>query len=92
MARQRLLSCTSTISASQAGWSACYNLRRRSDHVNVIEHLGGEEQQQVSVWQKNILMGGKCQVPDFSGLIIYDSAGNIVSSSKPPSCPRPALP
>ncbi|XP_043719618.1 uncharacterized protein LOC122667417 [Telopea speciosissima] len=42
----------------------------------------GEEsmagQQDVCVWQKNILMGEKCQVPDFSGIIVYDSAGNIV--------------
>ncbi|CAL1362717.1 unnamed protein product [Linum trigynum] len=30
------------------------------------------------VWKKNILMGGKCQLPDFSGVIIYDSDGNHV--------------
>ncbi|KAK8349239.1 hypothetical protein V6Z11_A06G131000 [Gossypium hirsutum] len=34
------------------------------------------------VWQKNILMGEKCQLPDFSGVIIYDSEGNVVTSSK----------
>ncbi|RVW37395.1 hypothetical protein CK203_081641 [Vitis vinifera] len=28
---------------------------------------------EASVWQRNILMGGKCQLPDFSGVIIYDS-------------------
>ncbi|KAK1406798.1 hypothetical protein QVD17_38406 [Tagetes erecta] len=37
-----------------------------------------EEDEEESVWQKNILMGGKCQLPDFSGVIIYDSEGNIV--------------
>ncbi|MBA0869492.1 hypothetical protein Goshw_028811 [Gossypium schwendimanii] len=36
------------------------------------------------VWQKNILMGEKCQLPDFSGVIIYDSEGNVVTSSKTP--------
>ncbi|KAM7507949.1 hypothetical protein LguiA_018402 [Lonicera macranthoides] len=43
-------------------------------------YSGGE----VSVWQKNIIMGGKCQLPDFSGVIIYDSAGNIVQPAKGP--------
>ncbi|KAD4386222.1 hypothetical protein R6Q59_009472 [Mikania micrantha] len=37
-----------------------------------------EKEEEESVWQKNILMGGKCQLPDFSGVIIYDSEGNIV--------------
>ncbi|KAL7595572.1 hypothetical protein Lser_V15G30886 [Lactuca serriola] len=37
-----------------------------------------EEEEEESVWQKNILMGGKCQLPDFSGVIIYDSEGNVV--------------
>ncbi|KAJ0751520.1 hypothetical protein Hdeb2414_s0026g00674311 [Helianthus debilis subsp. tardiflorus] len=37
-----------------------------------------EEEEEESVWQKNILMGGKCQLPDFSGVIIYDAEGNIV--------------
>ncbi|TYI77341.1 hypothetical protein E1A91_D06G136100v1 [Gossypium mustelinum] len=36
------------------------------------------------VWQKNILMGEKCQLPNFSGVIIYDSEGNVVTSSKTP--------
>ncbi|XVF29879.1 hypothetical protein REPUB_Repub16aG0008500 [Reevesia pubescens] len=36
------------------------------------------------VWQKNILMGEKCQLPDFSGVIIYDSEGNVVTPSKTP--------
>lgn len=40
------------------------------------------------VWKKNILMGGKCQLPDFSGVIMYDSTGNVV----PPAKTRPALP
>ncbi|EEF35252.1 uncharacterized protein LOC8281390 [Ricinus communis] len=47
--------------------------------------VSGEQQQQgVPVWQKNILMGGKCQLPDFSGVIIYDSDGNIVNPARNP--------
>ena len=45
-------------------------------------------EQVVSVWKKNILMGGKCQLPDFSGVIIYDSDGNVVTPAKNP---RPLL-
>lgn len=36
------------------------------------------------VWKKNILMGEKCQLPDFSGVILYDSEGNVVAPSKTP--------
>ncbi|KAK9270341.1 hypothetical protein L1049_025920 [Liquidambar formosana] len=49
---------------------------------NGEESAFGGEDQDASVWQKNILMGGKCQLPDFSGVIIYDSAGNIISPAK----------
>lgn len=35
------------------------------------------------VWQKGILMGGKCQLPDFSGAINYDPAGNLVAPARP---------
>ncbi|GLU06931.1 hypothetical protein SLE2022_239150 [Rubroshorea leprosula] len=36
------------------------------------------------VWKKNILMGGKCQLPDYSGVIIYDAEGNRVTPAKAP--------
>ncbi|KAF7820335.1 putative transmembrane protein [Senna tora] len=42
-----------------------------------------------SIWKKNILMGGKCELPDFSGVIIYDSNGNIIVT--PPKNSRPLL-
>lgn len=51
----------------------------RNDDLSVFSG----EQQGVSIWQKNILMGGKCQLPDFSGVIIYDSEGNVVTPAKP---------
>ncbi|CAI9116457.1 OLC1v1017599C1 [Oldenlandia corymbosa var. corymbosa] len=40
-----------------------------------------------TLWKKNIIMGGKCQLPDFSGVIIYDTQGNVV----PPAKTLPAL-
>ncbi|XP_031251787.1 uncharacterized protein LOC116109700 [Pistacia vera] len=59
-----------------------YQLRNRDESIYSCE------QQAAPVWQKNILMGGKCQLPDFSGVIIYDSEGNVVTPQK---TPRPLL-
>ncbi|KAJ9675376.1 hypothetical protein PVL29_024352 [Vitis rotundifolia] len=63
--------------------SGCYSfhdadpvIQVDSDAVFIARH-GAQP-----VWQRNILMGGKCQLPDFSGVIIYDSAGNVVSNAK----------
>ncbi|GAV58224.1 hypothetical protein CFOL_v3_01758 [Cephalotus follicularis] len=52
---------------------------------NGDENMASGEQQGVSIWQKNVLMGGKCQLPDFSGIIIYDTEGNVVTPAKTPS-------
>ena len=38
------------------------------------------------LWQKSILMGERCQHPEFSGVIFYDCDGNQVS--EPPRTPR----
>ncbi|KAK6938242.1 hypothetical protein RJ641_031750 [Dillenia turbinata] len=70
-------------------WVACYT-PDHDDHDPVIQlNINNQKQvnvnnqeQEVSIWQKNILMGGKCQIPDFSGVIVYDSAGNIVTPAK----------
>ncbi|ESQ28034.1 hypothetical protein EUTSA_v10019796mg [Eutrema salsugineum] len=40
------------------------------------------DQRRGPLWQKNILMGGKCQLPDFSGVILYDSEGLVVPPAK----------
>ncbi|KAJ0241101.1 hypothetical protein HA466_0215610 [Hirschfeldia incana] len=40
------------------------------------------DQRRGPLWQKNILMGGKCQLPDFSGVILYDSDGLVVPPAK----------
>ncbi|KAI3939721.1 hypothetical protein MKW92_013584 [Papaver armeniacum] len=37
---------------------------------------------EVSLWQRNILMGGKCRLPAFSGVIVYDSEGNLVAPKR----------
>ncbi|KAI3894919.1 hypothetical protein MKX03_022857 [Papaver bracteatum] len=42
------------------------------------EQASGE----VSLWQRNILMGGKCRLPVFSGVIVYDSEGNLVTPKR----------
>lgn len=39
------------------------------------------------LWQKEILMGEKCQPPEFPGVIYYDSCGNQISEL-PPKSPR----
>ncbi|XAR65380.1 hypothetical protein NMG60_11009490 [Bertholletia excelsa] len=39
------------------------------------------------LWQKAILMGEKCQPPEFSGVIYYDYCGNQISEL-PPRSPR----
>ncbi|KAK9118436.1 hypothetical protein Scep_016529 [Stephania cephalantha] len=39
------------------------------------------------LWQRSILMGEKCQPPDFSGVIYYDSYGKQLSEM-PPRSPR----
>jgi len=40
---------------------------------------GGAE----SVWQRRILMGERCQPPNFSGQIVYDHKGNRLSQFPP---------
>ncbi|PIA47865.1 hypothetical protein AQUCO_01400452v1 [Aquilegia coerulea] len=32
-----------------------------------------------SIWQKGIIMGKKCQLPDYSGIITYDSNGKLTT-------------
>ncbi|KAL9236893.1 hypothetical protein vseg_011507 [Gypsophila vaccaria] len=84
-------------------WAACYIGGENEPVIHLQQEemmfnpqgtgggTGGGQSQQFSgpVWQKHILMGGKCELPDFSGVIIYDPAGNVVTPAKPP---RLALP
>jgi len=44
---------------------------------------GWESHNSVSpVWQRPILMGDKCELPRFSGLILYDERGQLLSESQ----------
>ncbi|KAL8533432.1 hypothetical protein ACS0TY_009715 [Phlomoides rotata] len=45
-----------------------------------------KEDEDSGVWQKAILMGEKCQPPEFSGVIYYDYSGNRVPEM--PKSPR----
>jgi len=44
-----------------------------------MEEVGGGD----SLWQKSILMGERCQQPDFSGIILYDVKGNRLPPCSP---------
>ncbi|KAJ6891227.1 hypothetical protein NC651_024663 [Populus alba x Populus x berolinensis] len=52
--------------------------------VGIKEEAGGLEEG--GLWQKSILMGEKCQPPEFSGVIFYDGHGN--QQSQMPRSPR----
>ncbi|XP_050365436.1 uncharacterized protein LOC126783956 [Argentina anserina] len=86
-----LFMCASHTRKWRRRWNSCTNFL--VDDGPVIQHMqpGGNDEsmddsgdQEDPVWQKNILMGGKCQLPDFSGVIIYDAEGNIVKPDKTP--------
>lgn len=59
-----------------------------NENAVTMDQVAYEEEETVfhgeEVWKKNILMGGKCQLPDFSGVIIYDAEGNVVTPAKTP--------
>ncbi|KAE9592506.1 hypothetical protein Lal_00028572 [Lupinus albus] len=81
-----LLMCTSH-SRRRRQLSSCYGVFEEEPVIelnNEVVMSGYVQQEEGSLWQKNILMGGKCQLPDFSGVIIYDSNGNVVPSKTPP--------
>ncbi|KAI3459969.1 hypothetical protein Pfo_016632 [Paulownia fortunei] len=82
-------------------WKACYGYGNQDPVIqlnqeDIIGYQFGDVDPSTysgegSVWKKNILMGGKCQLPDFSGVIIYDSTGNVVTPAKSQRA-LPALP
>lgn len=82
-------------------WRTCYGHGYQEPVIqlnpgDIQSHFGESDPsacggEYVSVWKKNILMGGKCQLPEFSGVIIYDSAGNVVTPAKTNKA-RPPLP
>ncbi|CAI8593810.1 unnamed protein product [Vicia faba] len=81
-----LLMCASH-SRKWRHWLACNAFAEEpviglNNEVVIMSGCEQEDQEDASIWQKNILMGGKCQLPDFSGVIIYDSNGNVVTPAK----------
>ncbi|XXG65602.1 hypothetical protein AAC387_Pa05g3261 [Persea americana] len=55
--------------------------------VPLLQRRKAEEEEKGGLWQKEILMGEKCQPLDFSGVIYYDKHGKPVSGI-PPRSPR----
>ncbi|GLT73104.1 hypothetical protein SLA2020_449850 [Shorea laevis] len=62
--------------------------KKRADTVDE-SHEGGmaDKEEGEGVWRKGILMGERCQPPEFSGAIFYDNYGNLLSEP-PPRSPR----
>ncbi|CAH8391878.1 unnamed protein product [Eruca vesicaria subsp. sativa] len=49
-----------------------------------------EEEEEYGIWQREILMGGKCEPLDYSGVIYYDCSGQQLKEL-PPRSPRASL-
>jgi hypothetical protein len=62
------------------------SFRRSEPAVSVYQVQPGIESEPC-IWQKGILMGEKCQLPDFSGVITYDTAGNLIAPGRPRAVP-----
>lgn len=41
----------------------------------VVEMVLEEEEEEFGIWQREILMGGKCELLDYFGVIYYDCSG-----------------
>ncbi|KAJ4808681.1 hypothetical protein LUZ62_021247 [Rhynchospora pubera] len=61
---------------------------RRSEPVMSIYQVQPGVGEEPCIWQKGILMGEKCQMPDYSGVITYDTAGNLVAPGRPRAVPN----
>uniref|UniRef100_A0A1J3JN80 Uncharacterized protein n=1 Tax=Noccaea caerulescens TaxID=107243 RepID=A0A1J3JN80_NOCCA len=55
-----------------------------------VEMVVEEEEEEYGVWQREILMGGKCEPLDYSGVIYYDCSGHQLKEV-PPRSPRASL-
>ncbi|PIA63500.1 hypothetical protein AQUCO_00201088v1 [Aquilegia coerulea] len=58
-----------------------------NDHHHEEKFLDDEGFGDGGLWQRSILMGEKCQPPEFSGVIYYDHNGNQLPEL-PPRSPR----
>ncbi|ERN04362.1 hypothetical protein AMTR_s00147p00067470 [Amborella trichopoda] len=57
------------------------------DQIHHETETETETETEEGLWQRKILMGEKCEPPDFSGVIYYDHMGNQLSQF-PPKSPR----
>ncbi|KAL5564988.1 hypothetical protein UlMin_028152 [Ulmus minor] len=55
--------------------------KRRNDHDH-HNHHHHDHNSESPVWQRPILMGEKCQLPRFSGLILYDENGQLLCDAR----------
>ncbi|XP_010497524.1 PREDICTED: uncharacterized protein LOC104774748, partial [Camelina sativa] len=55
-----------------------------------VEMIVEEDEEEYGVWQREILMGGKCEPLDYSGVIYYDCSGHQLKEV-PPRSPRASL-
>lgn len=72
------------------------NINNKADHSYGNNREKSESHELISnpnegfgeggLWQKSILMGEKCQPPEFSGVLFYDSCGKRISEL--PRSPR----
>ncbi|XP_010479329.1 PREDICTED: uncharacterized protein LOC104758198 [Camelina sativa] len=51
------------------------------------KNAAAAEEEEHGLWQREILMGGKCEPLDFSGVIYYDCNGRLLNEV-PPRSPR----
>ncbi|GLU04800.1 hypothetical protein SLE2022_219310 [Rubroshorea leprosula] len=62
--------------------------KKGADTVDQSHEVGiADKEEGEGVWRKGILMGERCQPPEFSGAIFYDNYGNLLSEP-PPRSPR----
>ncbi|XP_042059211.1 uncharacterized protein LOC121803643 [Salvia splendens] len=81
-----LFMCASHSRRRWRHWKSCYGYGKQDpiiqlNHEEIMDYQLGdvEPSSEGTLWKKNIMMGGKCQLPDFSGVIIYDSTGTVVT-------------
>ncbi|KAL1561510.1 hypothetical protein AAHA92_04202 [Salvia divinorum] len=90
-----LFMCASHSRRRWRRWKSCYGYGDQDpviqlNHDEIMDYQLGdvEPSSEATLWKKNIMMGGKCQLPDFSGVIIYNSTGTVVT----PATNHTALP
>ncbi|XP_057766366.1 uncharacterized protein LOC130986849 [Salvia miltiorrhiza] len=56
-------------------WSSWRRSSKWEESPMVVKREGQSHNSTAAVWQRPILMGEKCELPRFSGLILYDQRG-----------------